>query len=234
MVSNKCCVNGCHKSSKTKFGVPIKDIAVWEKSLDTQLTSVSRICLKRPRLKTGVVPTNIIYTDHEKVVDTTSNSVGTQNHNYSLLTKKKSIPEEFEYPDAKRTCISMVTEGIARVYEVIVKDKSLFDQKDADEFFTQQTAGSRVKIQSYIDITLYLLDKCNFSYVSTSKMNQDNLEKFFDVIRQIAGPNDHPSTPTFLQLYRMLNIYSLLKPPKSGNCKADEDIIFLMNLLMLT
>jgi len=44
MVSNKCCVNGCHESSKTKFGVPIKDIAVWEKSLGTQLTSVSRVC----------------------------------------------------------------------------------------------------------------------------------------------------------------------------------------------
>uniref|UniRef100_A0A2S2PSU5 Transposable element P transposase-like RNase H C-terminal domain-containing protein n=1 Tax=Schizaphis graminum TaxID=13262 RepID=A0A2S2PSU5_SCHGA len=94
----------------------------------------------------------------------------------------------------------------------------------ADEFLTHQTAeGLRVTIQSYIDITLYLLDECNFSYVLTSKMNQDNLEKFFGVIRQIAGPNDHPSTPTFLQLYRMLNVYSLLKPPKSGNCKVDEE-----------
>jgi len=46
MVSNKCCVNGCHESSKTKFGVPIKDIDVWEKSLSTQLTSVSRVCAK--------------------------------------------------------------------------------------------------------------------------------------------------------------------------------------------
>jgi len=45
-MSNKCCVNGCHESSKTKFGVPIKDIAVWEKSLGTQLTSVSRMCAK--------------------------------------------------------------------------------------------------------------------------------------------------------------------------------------------
>lgn len=46
MVSNKCCVNGCNESSKTKFGVPIKDIDVWEKSLGTQLTSVSRVCAK--------------------------------------------------------------------------------------------------------------------------------------------------------------------------------------------
>ncbi|KAL5237998.1 hypothetical protein ACI65C_005408, partial [Semiaphis heraclei] len=93
----------------------------------------------------------------------------------------------------------------------------------ADVFLTQQTTeGLRVIIQHYIDITLYLLDECNFSYVLTSKMNQDNLEKFFGVIRQIAGPIDHLSTPTFLQLYRMLNVYSLLKPPKSRNCKVNE------------
>lgn len=38
----------------------------------------------------------------------------------------------------------------------------------------------------------------------------------------MAGPNDHPSTPTFLQLYRMLSVYSLIKPPRSGNCTIFE------------
>lgn len=46
MMSNKCCVNVCHENCKTKFGVPIKDIVVWEKFLDTLLTSVSRVCIK--------------------------------------------------------------------------------------------------------------------------------------------------------------------------------------------
>lgn len=40
--------------------------------------------------------------------------------------------------------------------------------------------------------------------------------------RQATGPNEHPSTPTFLQVYKMLSIYSLLKPPKTGNCKILE------------
>lgn len=39
------------------------------------------------------------------------------------------------------------------------------------------------------------------------------------MVRQATGPNDHPSTPTFLQLYKMLSVYSILKPPKTGNCK---------------
>ncbi|XP_022160541.1 uncharacterized protein LOC111026719 [Myzus persicae] len=56
-------------------------------------------------------------------------------------------------------------------------------------------------------------------------MNQDCLEKFFGIIRQVAGPNDHPSTPTYLQLYRILSVYSLIKPPKTGNCTILEENI---------
>jgi len=40
--------------------------------------------------------------------------------------------------------------------------------------------------------------------------------------RQATGPNEHPSSPTFLQVYKMLSVYSLLKPPKTGNCKILE------------
>lgn len=40
--------------------------------------------------------------------------------------------------------------------------------------------------------------------------------------RQVNGPNDHPCTATFLQVYKMLSVYSILKPPKTGNCKILE------------
>ncbi|KAL5239031.1 hypothetical protein ACI65C_006441 [Semiaphis heraclei] len=92
------------------------------------------------------------------------------------------------------------------------------------EFLTHQTSeGLRVTIKSTIELSQYLLNECKFAYVLTAKMNQDNLEKFFGIIRQISGPNDHSSTPTFMQLYRMLTAYSLMKPPKSGNCSISED-----------
>ncbi|KAF0754580.1 Uncharacterized protein FWK35_00007381, partial [Aphis craccivora] len=74
-------------------------------------------------------------------------------------------------------------------------------------------------------LTKYLLDECDFTYVLTNKTNQDCLEKFFGIIRQVASPNDHPTTPTFLQLYRMLSVYSIIKSPKSGNCCIIEDNI---------
>lgn len=46
---------------------------------------------------------------------------------------------------------------------------------------------------------------------------------FFGTIRQAAGSNDHPSVPTCLQLYKLLAVYSVLKPPKSGNCTVNYD-----------
>lgn len=48
--------------------------------------------------------------------------------------------------------------------------------------------------------------------------------------RQATGPNEHPSTPTFLQVYKMLSIYSLLKPPKTGNCKILEPSIHTISI----
>lgn len=44
------------------------------------------------------------------------------------------------------------------------------------------------------------------------------LQKFFGIIKQSYGPSDHPTTPTLLHLYKILSIYSVLKPPKHGNC----------------
>ncbi|KAH7990027.1 hypothetical protein HPB51_026492 [Rhipicephalus microplus] len=39
-------------------------------------------------------------------------------------------------------------------------------------------------------------------------------------LRQAGGQNEHPTFPTFLQLYRMLSLYCLLKPPQFGNCTS--------------
>uniref|UniRef100_A0A2S2PUB1 Transposable element P transposase-like RNase H C-terminal domain-containing protein n=1 Tax=Schizaphis graminum TaxID=13262 RepID=A0A2S2PUB1_SCHGA len=92
-----------------------------------------------------------------------------------------------------------------------------------DKFLSDNTAeGLRVTLNSTIDITKYLIKEFNFSYVLTGKITQDNLEKFFGTIRLAAGANDHPGTPTFLQLYKLLSVYSLLKPPKFGNCTIDQ------------
>lgn len=49
--------------------------------------------------------------------------------------------------------------------------------KKENEFLSRQTFdGLKITINSTIDLTNYLLDKCEFSYVLTSKFNQDSLE----------------------------------------------------------
>lgn len=88
-------------------------------------------------------------------------------------------------------------------------------------FLTEQTAeGLRVTVLSALELSRYLLKSCGFKYVLTGKFNQDVLERFFGIIRHVGGQNEHPSMPTFLQLYNMLSVYSLMKPPKFGNCEV--------------
>ncbi|XP_011883692.1 PREDICTED: uncharacterized protein LOC105570853 [Vollenhovia emeryi] len=41
--------------------------------------------------------------------------------------------------------------------------------------------------------------------------------------RQCAGCNDHSNCPAFLQLYKLLSVYSVIKPPKYGNCTVSSD-----------
>ncbi|XP_043283154.1 uncharacterized protein [Venturia canescens] len=94
----------------------------------------------------------------------------------------------------------------------------------SDEFLTQDTStGLRLSLTSTMDMCVYLINKFDFKYLLTGKVNQDDLEKFFSTIRQAAGCNDHPNCPTFLQLYKLLSIYSVIKPPKYGNCTVTAE-----------
>jgi len=102
----------------------------------------------------------------------------------------------------------------------------------ADEYLTPETSRNfRITLQSSINMCRYLIEKFDFQYILTGKVNQDNLEvfsiyieifvteklhiygiyvctynffqKFFGTVRQAAGCNDHPNCPTFLQLYKL-------------------------------
>jgi hypothetical protein len=43
---------------------------------------------------------------------------------------------------------------------------------------------------------------------------------FLTLVLQAGGANDHPTFTNFLQLYRMLLTYNLLKPPQFSNCSV--------------
>lgn len=46
-------------------------------------------------------------------------------------------------------------------------------------------------------------------------------QKFFGKIRSSGGQNDSPTFNSFSQLYSLLSVYNVLKPPKFGNCTVD-------------
>ena len=46
------------------------------------------------------------------------------------------------------------------------------------------------------------------------------MQQYFGIIRQAGAQNDHPTFPTFMQLYYLLSVYKILKPPKFGNCRV--------------
>ena len=46
------------------------------------------------------------------------------------------------------------------------------------------------------------------------------LFRFFGTIRLAGETNDHPCTPTFLQIYKILAAFSIWKTPKLANCST--------------
>ncbi|XP_067128880.1 uncharacterized protein [Centruroides vittatus] len=58
-------------------------------------------------------------------------------------------------------------------------------------------------------------------------------KRFFGMIRQGSGSNSHPTTVQFLYLYRLMTVYSLVRPPKRASIQTDpgSSLITLKNLL---
>lgn len=46
-------------------------------------------------------------------------------------------------------------------------------------------------------------------------------------------PNNHPTTPTFIQLLKILSVYFVLKPPKYGNFTENiSNVAKIINVLL--
>jgi len=56
------------------------------------------------------------------------------------------------------------------------------------------------------------------------------LYRFFGMIRSVCGSNDHPDAILFIQMFRLLTIYSLVKPPRGSNISGGEMLKTLLNI----
>lgn len=56
------------------------------------------------------------------------------------------------------------------------------------------------------------------------------LKHFFGIIRQACGSNQNPDPQQFIQVYRLLSCYSLIKPPRGSNVSGGEILKSLIDL----
>lgn len=56
------------------------------------------------------------------------------------------------------------------------------------------------------------------------------LQRFFGLARQSCGGNTHPEPHVFAQLFRLLSIYSLVKPIRGSNITGGDMVSALLNL----
>ncbi|KAK3907199.1 Transposable element P transposase [Frankliniella fusca] len=96
---------------------------------------------------------------------------------------------------------------------------------------TSQTAfGLRVTLSAALQLTDYLSKQLGFDYFMTKRMSQDALEHFFGKVRQSCGAGAHPSPTQFIQVYRLLSVGSLIKPPRGTNITGAEMLDSLLKV----
>lgn len=59
------------------------------------------------------------------------------------------------------------------------------------------------------------------------------MQNFCGIIRQAGGCNNHPNAPTFLQLYKLLSLFGVVRPPAKGNCSVTENQPRLIGIAQL-
>ncbi|KAK3915282.1 Transposable element P transposase [Frankliniella fusca] len=92
----------------------------------------------------------------------------------------------------------------------------------SDEFTTDAFLGLTVTVRATLELVKYLTEEVGFKFLMTRRLNQDALEHFFGEIRTACGSGSHPDPLLFIQLYRLLSLYSLVKPPKGSNVSGGE------------
>lgn len=70
-------------------------------------------------------------------------------------------------------------------------------------FLSRSTSeGLRVTLHSTKELLAYLTQKVGFSYLMTSRLSQDCVERLFGIVRQSAGANDNPTPAQFCVIMR--------------------------------
>lgn len=56
------------------------------------------------------------------------------------------------------------------------------------------------------------------------------MQAFFGMVRGAGGGSTHPESTQFIQIFRLLSLYSLVKPPKGSNVSGADMLQSLLNV----
>lgn len=147
----------------------------------------------------------------------------------------KKFNEEYDQNQSKE--ISPITESTktSKSSKIESKKKKHYEQDLKVElksvkkiFLTENTyVGLKSTLKSTLKLSKFLRQKNGYLFVMTNRFNQNNLEKFFGIMRAHCGTHDHPNSLLFIQLYRLLSVYALIKPPRGSNIN-DTNVLDLL------
>ncbi|KAK3920713.1 Transposable element P transposase [Frankliniella fusca] len=126
--------------------------------------------------------------------------------------------------DAEKTRVALLRKKGISTREKVTKYQEDFIFSDSTDF------GLIVSLKATLELAEFLVKKCGYAYLMTARLNQDALERFFGLVRQSCGGNTHPEPRVFAQLFRLLSIYSLVKPCRGSNITGGEMVTTLFNL----
>lgn len=106
------------------------------------------------------------------------------------------------------------------------------EAKANNYFFLSENTyhGLIVTLKATLGVMNFLCDNYGYEYLMTAKLNQDALERFFGMMRSACGSNDHPDSRLFIQMFRLISTYSLVKPPKGSNIEGSDLLRSLLNV----
>ncbi|XP_075725820.1 uncharacterized protein LOC142767629 [Rhipicephalus microplus] len=94
-------------------------------------------------------------------------------------------------------------------------------------FLSKQTCGAlRITLHSSVALIESLLST-GFHYALVGNFGQDPLERFFGIVRHVAGDGGQPTVQHFLFIYRMLSVNNLVWPPKRASVEGEGPQLLL-------
>lgn len=88
--------------------------------------------------------------------------------------------------------------------------------------------GWMLTLSAIIKLWDYLSSRCDFSFLITRRLNQDNLENFFGVIRQKGGKCDNPTAFMFTKQFSQVCTSNLISTTAGSNCQQDSDSFLVL------